>query len=131
MTLAHGAVKTPKTHRGFPFVWDPLPEPMMRALFLGRERSNNQLSLHVRQCRFPFSCCASLLEPMRVVRVAQVASYAATKAVHAALPIVPLDPFASFEQHSILTTGAPFKVLTRVRVAGCGKCLSILEIRHT
>jgi hypothetical protein len=71
-----------------------------------------------------------LLEPVRVLRVAQVAPYAAGIAVDAALPIALLDLLASFEQHSILTTGAPFKVLTCVRVALCGKCLSILTIRH-
>jgi hypothetical protein len=65
-----------------------------------------------------------------VVRVAQVAPYAAGIAVHAALPIAPLDLLASFEQLSILTTGAPFKVLSCVRVASRGKCLSILAIRH-
>ena len=74
---------------------------------------------------------AALLKPVRVVRVAQVAPYAVWIAVDAALPIALLDLLPSFEQLSILTTGAPFKVLTCVRVASCGKCLSILAIRHT
>jgi hypothetical protein len=80
--------------------------------------------------RVPYSSSAALLEPVRVVRVAQVAPYAAKKAVDAALPIAPLDLLASFVQHSILTAGALFKVLTWVRVALCGKCLSTLKIRH-
>jgi len=78
----------------------------------------------------PYSSSAALLEPVRVVRVAQVASYAAGIAVDAALPIVPLDLLTSFEQHSILTTGAPFKVLTCARGALCGKGLSTLKIWH-
>jgi hypothetical protein len=76
------------------------------------------------------SCGTPLLEPVRVVQVAQVAPCAAGIAVDAALPIVPLDLLASFEQLSILATGAPFKVLSCVRVACCGKCLSTLKIRH-
>jgi hypothetical protein len=65
-----------------------------------------------------------------MLRVAKVASRSVRKAVDAALPIAPLDLLASFEQHSILTTGAPFKVLTCIWVASCGKFLSILKIRH-
>ena len=65
-----------------------------------------------------------------MLRVAQVASRSVRKAVDAALPIAPLDLLITFERLSILTTGAPFKVLTWVRVASCGKCLSILKIWH-
>ena len=65
--------------------------------------------------RAPYSFSAALLEPVRVVRVAQIASRSVRKAVDAALPITPLYLLTSFERLSILTTGAPFKVLTCVR----------------
>ena len=48
----------------------------------------------------------------------------------AALPIAPSDLLASLEQHSIITTGAPFKVLTGIRRTRRGCCLITLKIRH-
>jgi hypothetical protein len=46
--------------------------------------------IRLRLCRLPFSCCGSLLEPVRVPGVAQVAPYAARIVVDAGLPVVHL-----------------------------------------